>query len=94
MAVRLLRWLATPEGELGDLAATAGAYAREGGFVDLARLALLDDEIAELAAAYGRLGALARARRERENRRFAEALRAWNGTRRWRRRGATGGGRA
>ena len=80
MAVRLLRWLATPEVEFRDLAATAGAYAREGGFVDLARLALPDDEIAELAAAYGRLGALAGARRERENRRFAEALRAWNAT--------------
>ncbi|NJO35616.1 MAG: BREX-2 system phosphatase PglZ [Rhodospirillales bacterium] len=81
MAVRLLRWLKTPEvSQAADFATIAGAYAREGGFVDLARLALPDDELAELAAAYGRLGALARTRRERENQRFAEALQVWNET--------------
>src|SRR5690606_35439418 len=81
MAVRLLRWLATPESEFSDFGTLARTYAREGGFVDLARFALLGgDDIARLSEAYSRLGALAGARRDDQNRRFAQALRTWNGT--------------
>ena len=59
----------------------AATYASEGGFVDLARHTIRSgDPIAGVASAYARLGEAVMARREEENRAFAEILREWNGT--------------
>ncbi|WP_026199168.1 BREX-2 system phosphatase PglZ [Lamprocystis purpurea] len=79
MALRLLRWLASPEDTPGDFPAAAQSYTQEGSFVDWARMTLLGgDDLGELSAAYAGLALAVRARRERLNGRFAELLPAWN----------------
>ncbi|QVL47102.1 MAG: BREX-2 system phosphatase PglZ [Thiocapsa sp.] len=78
-SLRLLRWLASLEQNPVDVAAAAADYAAAGSFVDWARMVLIGgDELADLSAAFARLTAAVRARRERFNRRFADLLVAWN----------------
>ncbi|WP_174436286.1 BREX-2 system phosphatase PglZ [Azospirillum brasilense] len=79
MALRLVRWLATPETESGSFTDAVAAYTREGAFVDQARLTLAGgDEMAALSSAYATLAAAVRERRELQNQRFAGLLRTWN----------------
>ena len=79
MALRLVRWLRSPELGQARLAESAARYAREGGFVDLARSVLLGgDHRADVSAAYELIGKHAAERRERENDAFARALQSWN----------------
>lgn len=79
MAVRLVRWLATPETASASFPDAVGAYAQAGAFVDRARLALAGgDELAPLSAAYGALVSAVRDRREIQNETFARLLRSWN----------------
>jgi hypothetical protein len=79
MALRLARWLVTGSGGAGGFEALARAYADEGAFVDWARLKLRGgDELAALTTAYAALSDAVRGRREAFNRRFADALKAWN----------------
>ena len=81
MAVRLVRWLASPEKQPTSFADAAAGYCRNGAFVDWARLALAGgDELAPLSAAYSDLLTVVRSRRERENETFATLLRSWNVT--------------
>jgi hypothetical protein len=80
MALRLVRWLRSPETETGEtrLAAAAADYARDGGFADLARAALqAGDHRADVSATYALIATQATARRERANAEFAKALHAW-----------------
>ena len=78
MALRLARWLATPEKAFTRFAEAASNYAQEGGFVDLARMDLLGaDPLSEISAIYVKLVERATARRERENKQFARALATW-----------------
>lgn len=86
MALRLARWLMTPEAGPARVDALAARYAREGGFVDLARATLFGGEpLADVSATYGAIVGQATTRRERENEAFARALEQWN-----RESGATG----
>ena len=79
MALRLSRWLATSPALSSSFETLAMTYAREGAFVDWGRLKLMGgDEIAAMSRAYGLLSDAARERREKLNRVFVEALRAWN----------------
>lgn len=79
MALRLVRWLSTPQEGSESFADAVAAYARDGAFVDRARLALVGgDDMAALSSAYATLAATVRARRERQNERFASLLRLWN----------------
>ena len=81
MAVRLVRWLRSPETQPTSFADAAARYGRDGAFVDWARLALAGgDELAPLSAAYAELLGVVRRRRERDNETFAKLLRAWNVT--------------
>jgi hypothetical protein len=79
MALRLLDWMAQPgAGEQGSFADAAHHYQREGGFVDRARYSLDGgDSVSTLAQAYARLAEMATARRELENKQFAELLVNW-----------------
>lgn len=79
MALRLARWLMTPaEPGPARVDALAARYAREGGFVDLARATLFGGEpLADVSAAYGAIMGHAKARRERENEAFARTLARW-----------------
>ena len=62
-----------------NMAEAAAAYAGDGGFADRARHALQSgDAIPEVARGYAMLREAAAARREDENRAFADVLRAWN----------------
>lgn len=79
MAARLVRWLSTrrPPNWRG-MAEAASAYAAEGGFVDRARHALRGgDALPDVGTAYARIAEATMARREDENRAFAELLREW-----------------
>ena len=76
MAVRLVRWLATDETTGGSFPAGARAYAGEGAFVDWARTALGRADLGAGRAAFDELIEKVTARRERENRAFAERLAA------------------
>jgi hypothetical protein len=79
MALRLVRWLASPERSTAGFADAAVGYAREGGFVDLARNTLFDgDQRSDVSAVYELIANRATERRERENVVFARALQAWN----------------
>lgn len=79
MSLRLLRWLATPEPAPADLADAAEWYARDGAWVDWARMTLFGgDALGRLSAALAALAAAVRVRRERFNRVFAERLTVWN----------------
>ncbi len=82
MALRLSRWLVFSESAAApNLPALAGAYFREGSFVDWARIALYHGDSQEtLSRAYGELIKSVTARRETENRKFAEALVAAHAT--------------
>jgi len=78
MAARLCRWLALGRRPASSLAEAVSAYAEEGGFVDRARHALRPgDELSDVAAAYGVILEAAEARREAQNRSFAELVREW-----------------
>ena len=78
MAARLCCWLATPAANHGSFAEAAASYAAEGAFVDWARSVLRGgDSHAQLSQAFELLLAGAGARREEQNRRFAELLRGW-----------------
>ena len=79
MAVRLVRWLATPETMSASFPDAVSAYGQDGAFVDRARLVLAGgDELAPLSAAYGALVSAIRDRRETQNETFAKLLRGWN----------------
>lgn len=79
MAARLACWLATPHEPRSTFTEIATAYVNDSGFADWARNALTSgDPLPEVAIAYSRLRTAATVRREAENRRFAEALTAWN----------------
>lgn len=82
MAIRLVRW---PELKAGGelparpFATLADAYRADGSFVDQARDAIIGgDPLPALADAYKALEAAASARRDAENRAFAEALAGWS----------------
>ena len=78
MADRLCRCLRVPIARPGSFADLATAYAAGSAFVDWARTALRGgDANPKLSAAYEQLLALARQRREDENRAFAEFLQGW-----------------
>jgi hypothetical protein len=78
MAARLSRWLALERRPASSLAEAVSAYAEEGGFVDWARHALRPgDELPDVAAAYGVIREVTEARREAQNRSFAELVREW-----------------
>jgi len=78
MAERICRWLRVPIARPGSFADLAIGYAGHGAFVDWARTALRGgDANPQLSAAYEQLLALARQRREDENRAFAEFLQGW-----------------
>ena len=79
MAARLCRWLAMRDYPPTSFAGAAASYATDGGFADRARHALRPgDELPDVAAAYARLREVVDARREAENRNFAQLLRDWN----------------
>jgi hypothetical protein len=78
MAARVCRWLALARQPASSLAEAVSAYVEEGGFVDRARHALRSgDELPDVAAAYGVIREAAEARREAQNRSFAELVREW-----------------
>jgi CBS domain-containing protein len=78
MAVRLLRWLATPDnGAPATLHEALHRYVREHGWVDRARLDVVaGDPDQRVAEAYHLLHRAVEARRARHDRRFAELLAA------------------
>lgn len=79
MAARLSRWLASRRPPTPGFGTAVRAYADEGCFADWARHVLLGgDGFPEVAASYAQLRELAQARREDENRSFAELLVDWN----------------
>lgn len=80
MASRLACWLAARRPDPPrDMAEAATAYAADGGFADRARHAIQSgDAIPDVARGYAILREAASARREDENRAFADVLRAWN----------------
>jgi hypothetical protein len=78
MAARLCRWLTLRSRPSSSLGEAVSAYAEEGGFVDRARHALRPgDELPDVAAAYGVIREAAEARRDAQNRSFAELMREW-----------------
>jgi hypothetical protein len=82
MSARLARWLASRQGSKpkppGSLAEAAGAYRREGGFLDWARSVLWDaDPLPALGKAYGELRQAVTTLRETQNRCFGELLSGW-----------------
>lgn len=78
MAIRLLNWLAIPQSQSGSFAEAAHHYFREGGFVDRARYSLDGgDSIPTLSQAYTRLAGRVTARREAQNKHFAELFVNW-----------------
>jgi hypothetical protein len=85
MASRLACWLAARRPDSSrNMAEAAAAYAVDGGFADRARHAMqFGDAIPEVARGYAILREAASARREVENRAFADVLRAWNEGRAW-----------
>ncbi len=82
MAVRLSRWLSEIRQAPTSFAGAARDYAVNGGYVDWARQQLqAGDGVPQIASAYAEIGRLAQARRDEENRIFAELLVEWNRTR-------------
>src|SRR4051812_17817488 len=78
MALRLARWLRTPEAHEGSFAQLAGRYRDEVAWADRARDALAGgDDLAELSDAYARLEHAVAARRAAFNRAFGVALADW-----------------
>jgi len=78
MALRLARWLRTPEDAPGSFAQLARRYAEEVAFVDWARDALAGgDDLPELGDAFGRIGRAASDRRGGFSGAFAVALADW-----------------
>ena len=78
MALRLARWLRTPEESPGSFAQLARRYAEEVAFVDWARDTLGGgDDLPELGDAFGRIGRAAADRRAGFSRAFAVALADW-----------------
>ena len=78
MALRLARWLRTPEDAPGSFAQLARRYAEEIAFVDWARDSLAGgDDLPELGDAFGRIGQAAADRRAGFSRAFAVALADW-----------------
>jgi hypothetical protein len=78
MALRLARWLTSPEPAPARLAEMAARYTSEGGFVDLARNTILGgDPLSDVSAVYGLINDRATARRERENETFAALESGW-----------------
>jgi PglZ domain len=78
MALRLARWLRTPEAVEGSFAQLARRYAEEVAFVDWASDSLAGgDELPELSDAFGRIGRAAADRRAGFSRAFAVALADW-----------------
>jgi hypothetical protein len=79
MAVRLVRWLRTKHEDVQSFDQAARSYARDGGYVDWARRAIMGgDENARVSAAYLALADKVRERRECDNQAFARLLRSWN----------------
>jgi hypothetical protein len=79
MAVRLLRWLHTPDPTLTDFEESALWYTREGSWVDWARTRVRGGyERGPLAAAFANLTSAVADRREKQNRQFAAMLAEWN----------------
>ncbi len=78
MSLRLLRWLAGGRRDCDGFEEAALDYARDGAFADRARQSLYKgDPVQKLSEAYLQLANAAAARREAENRRFAELLAKW-----------------
>ena len=79
MALRLVRSLHRPPAATDDLAGMMAHHARHGAFEDWARRHLLGgDEHAEASALFGAIHRAVRARREEQNRSFAERVRGWS----------------
>ena len=78
MALRLARWLRTPEDLAGSFDRLARLYVGEISFVDWARDSLAGgDELPELSDAFGRIERAVAARRAAFGRAFAAALADW-----------------
>lgn len=80
MAVRLMRWLATPEAAPESVHRAVGAHLRTGGWVDRALTVVWAGEASATPAvehALGRVHDAARARRDGQDERFATRLRTW-----------------
>ena len=78
MALRLARWLRTPQDSQGSFGQLARRYADEVAFVDWARDALAGgDDLTELGDAFGRIGRAASDHRAGFSRAFAAALADW-----------------
>jgi hypothetical protein len=78
MALRLARWLRTPEVVEGSFAQLARRYTEEVAYVDWARDSLAGgDDLPELGDAFGRIGQAAADRRAGFSRDFAVALADW-----------------
>lgn len=81
MALRLARWLRTPEDVAGSFGQLARRYVDETAFVDWARDVLAGgDELADLTDAFGRIERAVAARRAAFSRAFATALADWTGS--------------
>jgi hypothetical protein len=75
MAVRLRRWLSTPETPVSNWMEAVGSYTAGGAWVDTARQALFTgDEPQDIARRWRSLGVAAEHRRDRENLVFAKNL--------------------
>jgi hypothetical protein len=78
MALRLVRWLGTPEAAPASPSEAASAYATQGSFVDLARTRLAaGDEQPAMGQALRKLLSQATERRERESEAFAARVASW-----------------
>ena len=78
MALRLARWLRTPQDASGSFAQLARRYAEEVAFVDWARDSLAGgDDLPELDVAFSKIGQAATDRRAGFSRAFAVALADW-----------------
>lgn len=75
MAIRLEKWLERPETTFASLVDAVFRYENESGWVDWARFSLVSgDEKESVSRAYQKLFSLVTARREKENRIFADLL--------------------
>jgi hypothetical protein len=81
MALRLLRWLATPAPELVSFSKLADVYRTELAFVDWARESICrGEDVHDLTKAYQQLDQAVLTRREQFNQIFAQSLAHWTST--------------
>ena len=81
MALRLLRWLATPNIDATSFAEMSNAYRKELAFVDWARESVCrGEDVEELTRAYQQLDQAVLVRREQFNLKFAQSLADWTST--------------